>query len=73
MIGRCLNQAQCEERFRDMAGMSWVISQSPSLPVFHNSVKTELVSFENLFWNEEKNLRNEVDFWKCVLFTTLQI
>lgn len=52
-----------------MAWMSWMISQGPSLSVFHNCVNSDLVNFENLFWNEEQKLQNLVR----VLFTPLQI
>lgn len=40
-----------------MTWMSWVTSQGPSLTVFPNTVNTELVSFENLFWNKEQKLK----------------
>lgn len=72
-IGCCLSQPKCEERFRDMTWMSWEISQGSSVLVFHKSVKTELVSFENLFRNEEQKFQQLGVFWKCPLFTSLQI
>lgn len=56
-----------------MTWMSWEISQGSSVLVFHKSVKTELVSFENLFRNEEQKFQQLGVFWKCPLFTSLQI
>lgn len=74
MTGCCLNQTKYEERFRHVAWMGWVISQGPSLPVFYNSVNTELVSFENLFWNEEQKPQKLGRFSEiCLICITLQI